>query len=393
MKNSNAEYTNSADILNMLVERGPDAILDLFRIMMNEAMKVERSSYLKAQPYERTDERMDYANGFKPRSITTGLGKVALDIPQTRESGFYPKSLEAATRSEKALRLALAEMYVQGVSTRKVTRILEKLCGLEISSSQVSKAAQGLDAEVQKFRSRELGPMQVVWLDAQYQKVRKDGQVCDRAILIAVGLNAKSQREILGVDTSSSEAETNWRQFLESLTGRGLTGMELIISDDHAGLRNARKAVFPSVPWQRCLFHMAQDAQNRVPRNDMRKEIGEAMRRIYGQETLEQARAVAKKIIGQYRKRASDFSSWLEANYEDGMTFYAFKQDAWRKIRTSNCLERLNKEIRRRTRVVGIFPNDESCLRLVGALLMEQNDEWTDGKIYLNPKAMKKVKK
>jgi len=148
MKNSNTEYTNSADILNMLVERGPDAILDLFRIMMNEAMKVERSSYLKAQPYERTDERMDYANGFKPRSITTGLGKVALDIPQTRECGFYPRSLEAATRSEKALRLALAEMYVQGVSPRKVTRILEKLCGLEISSSQVSKAAQGLDAEV-----------------------------------------------------------------------------------------------------------------------------------------------------------------------------------------------------------------------------------------------------
>ena len=393
MKNPQPEYTNSTSLLNMLVEQGPDAILELFRIMMNEAMKAERAMFLKAQPYERTGERVDYANGFKGRTITTGLGKVALEIPQTRESGFYPKSLEAGTRSEKALRLALAEMYVQGVSTRKVTKILEKLCGLEISSSQVSKAALSLDEAVRAFRERKLGAMQVVWLDAQYQKIRKDGQVIDRAILVAVGLNEKGQREILGVDTFSSEAETNWRQFMETLAGRGLTGVKLIISDDHAGLRKARQAVFPSIPWQRCIFHMAQNAQNKVPRNDMRKEIADAMRRIYGQETIEQARAVAKKIVEQYRKRASDFSVWLEANYEDGLTFYAFKQEAWKKIKTSNCLERLNKEIRRRTRVVGIFPNDASCIRLVGALLMEQNDEWTEGKVYLNPKTMEKPKK
>lgn len=393
MKNPSPEYTISPSILNMLVEQGPDAILELFRIMMNEAMKVERAGYLKAQPYERTEERQDYANGFKGRNITTGLGKVDLSIPQTRESGFYPKSLEAGTRSEKALRLALAEMYVQGVSTRKVTKILEKLCGLEISSSQVSKTALCLDEAVLAFRERRLGAMQVVWLDAQYQKIRKDGQVSDRAILVAVGLNENGQREILGVDTASSEAETNWRQFLETLASRGLTGVKLIISDDHAGLRKARQAIFPAIPWQRCIFHMAQNAQNKVPRSDMRKEIADAMRRIYGQETIEQARAIAKKIVELYRKRASDFSSWLEANYEDGLVFYAFKQESWRKIRTSNCLERLNKEIRRRTRVVGIFPNDASCIRLVGALLMEQNDEWTNGKVYLNPKAMERPKK
>jgi len=393
MKNPSPEYTISPSTLNMLVEQGPDAILELFKVMMNEAMKVERSGYLKAKPYERSDERLDYANGFKARSITTGLGKIELNIPQTRESGFYPKSLEAGTRSEKALKLAIAEMYVQGVSTRKVTKILEMLCGLEISSSQVSKAAQCLDEAVQSFRERKLGAMQVVWLDAQYQKIRKDGQVCDRAILVAVGLNEKGQREILGVETSSSEAETNWRQFLEALAGRGLTGVKLIISDDHAGLRKARQAVFPAIPWQRCIFHMAQNAQNKVPRNDMRKEIADAMRRIYGQDTIEQARATAKKTVETYRKRASDFSLWLEANYEDGLAFYAFKQEAWRKIRTSNCLERLNKEIRRRTRVVGIFPNDASCIRLVGALLMEQNDEWTDGKVFLNPKAMERPKK
>ena len=393
MKNPSPEYTISPSILNMLVEQGPDAILELFRIMMNEAMKVERSGYLKAQPYERSVERQDYANGFKGRSITTGLGTVDLSIPQTRESGFYPKSLEAGTRSEKALRLALAEMYVQGVSTRKVSKIIERLCGLEITSSQVSKASLCLDEAVQAFRDRKLGAMQVVWLDAQYQKIRKDGHVCDRAILVAVGLNEKGQREILGVDTASSEAEVNWRQFLEALASRGLTGVKLIISDDHAGLRKARQAIFPAIPWQRCIFHMAQNAQNKVPRNDMRKEIADAMRRIYGQETIEQARTVAKKTVEQYRKRASDFSSWLEANYEDGLTFYAFKQESWRKIRTSNCLERLNKEIRRRTRVVGIFPNDASCIRLVGALLMEQNDEWTDGKVFLNPKAMERTKK
>jgi putative transposase len=392
MKNPSPEYTISPSTLNMLVEQGPDAILELFRIMMNEAMKVERTGYLKAQPYERSEERQDYANGFKGRSITTGLGKVDLSIPQTRESGFYPKSLEAGTRSEKALRLALAEMYVQGVSTRKVSKIIEKLCGLEITSSQVSKASLCLDEAVQAFRERKLGAMQVVWLDAQYQKIRKDGHVCDRAILVAVGLNEKGQREILGVDTASSEAEANWRQFLEALASRGLTGVKLIISDDHAGLRKARQAIFPAIPWQRCIFHMAQNAQNKVPRNDMRKEIADAMRRIYGQETIEQARAVAKKTVENYRKKASDFSTWLETNYEDGLAFYAFKQESWRKIRTSNCLERLNKEIRRRTRVVGIFPNDASCIRLVGALLMEQNDEWTDGKVFLNPKAMERPK-
>lgn len=393
MKNPNSEYTISPSILNMLVEQGPDAILELFRVMMNEAMKTERSGYLKALPYERSEQREDYANGFKARSIKTGMGKVELNIPQTRESGFYPKSLEAGTRSEKALKLALAEMYVQGVSTRKVSKILEALCGLEISSSQVSKAAECLDEAVQAFRTRRLCVMSVVWLDAQYQKIRKDGHVIDRAILIAVGLNEKGQREILGIATTSSEAEINWREFLESLAARGLTGTKLIISDDHAGLRKARQAVFPAIPWQRCIFHMAQNAQNRVPKNDMRKEIADAMKRIYGQETIEQARAMAKKTVEQYRKRASDFSAWLEANYEDGFAFYAFKQESWRKIRTSNCLERLNKEIRRRTRVVGIFPNDASCIRLVGAMLMEQNDEWTDGKIYLNPKAMEKAKK
>lgn len=393
MKNPNDEYTNSTSILNMLVEQGPDAILELFRIMMNEAMKVERSGYLKTLPYERSDQRVNYANGFKPKTIKTGMGKVELNIPQTRESGFYPKSLEAGTRSEKALKLALAEMYVQGVSTRKVSKILETLCGLEISSSQVSKAAECLDEAVHAFRTRTLGSMSVVWLDAQYQKIRKDGHVVDRAILIAIGLNEKGQREILGLTTSNSEAEANWREFIESLAARGLTGIKLIISDDHAGLRKARQAVFPAIPWQRCLFHMAQNAQNRVPKNDMRKEIADAMRRVYGQETIEQARAMAKKMVEQYRKRASDFSAWLEANYEDGFAFYAFKQESWRKIRTSNCLERLNKEIRRRTRVVGIFPNDASCIRLVGAMLMEQNDEWSEGKIYLNPKAMEKMKK
>lgn len=393
MKSSNTEYTISTGMLNMLVEQGPDAILELFRIMMNEAMKMERASYLKALPYERTGDRVDYANGFKDKNITTGLGKVVLEIPQTRQSGFYPKSLEAGTRSEKALKLALAEMYVQGVSTRKVTKVLEKLCGLEISSSQVSKAAQSLDEAVQAFRERQLGAMSVVWLDAQYQKIRKDGQVSDRAILVAVGLNEKGQREILGIDTSNSEAETNWRQFMEALSGRGLTGVKLIISDDHVGLRKARQAVFPAVPWQRCHFHMAQNAQNKVPRHEMRQEIANAMRRIYGQETIEQAQEIAKQTVEQYRKRASDFSTWLEANYEDGLAFYAFNQEAWRKIKTSNCLERLNKEIRRRTRVVGIFPNDASCIRLVGALLMEQNDEWSNGKVYLNPKAMERQKK
>jgi len=233
--------------LEILTENGMDGMAKALEIMFNTAMKIERGEFLKAGPFERTDERIGHANGFKPRRVQTRAGALELAIPQVRglddgAAGFYPQSLERGVRSERALKLALAEMYVQGVSTRKVMAITEKLCGFEVSSTQVSRAMQGLDTELQAWRDRPIGEIPYLILDARYEKVRHGGAVIDSAVLIAIGITPQGRRSILGVSVSLSEAEVHWRQFLASLRERGLHGMRLIISDDHAGLKAARQA-------------------------------------------------------------------------------------------------------------------------------------------------------
>lgn len=372
-----------SDAIKVISEQGFQGMAEVMQLLMNEAMQVERTRYLQANPYERTDERKDYANGFKSKTVKTAIGALDLRVPQTRDGGFYPGFLEKGQRCERALKIALAEMYVQGVSTRNVTAILQELCGCEISSTEVSRAAKLLDEELNSWRDRPLGQYRYLFLDARYEKVREGGCVRDSAVLIAYGINRSGHREILGVSVSLSEAEIHWRQFLEQLMTRGLHGIELIISDAHSGLKMARKAVFPSVPWQRCQFHLQQNAQAYVTRMNRKREVAESIRAIFNAENAQEAERLVQLTAAKYEKEMPKLSAWLVDNIFEGLMIFQFPLEHRRRLRTSNIAERVNQEIRRRTRVARIFPNTASCERLVSAILMETSEQWVSGKIYL----------
>ena len=382
--NPTDKNTQFFDILETLIDNGPEQFREVLRILLNEAMKIERNQFLQADPYERNEERIGHANGFKPKTLNTRIGSVTVEIPQVRGLSFYPRSLEKGSRSEKALKLAIAEMYVKGVSTRRVTKITEQLCGLEISSTQVSRLAKELDEQLQDFRERPLESFEYVYLDARYEKSRYTGSVRDVAVLVAVGANPGQPREILGTSVSLSEAEVHWREFMQSLVKRGLHGVKLIISDDHFGLKAARQKVFASVPWQRCMFHMQQNVQHYAPRVSMRKELAAVMRGIYNASDGDMARELVGRAVERYCDKAPEFVKWLEENIEDGLTFFQFPTIHHRRIRTVNGVEKLNQEIARRTRVARLFPNVDSCLRLVSAVLAEINDDWMAGRMYLS---------
>jgi putative transposase len=378
------DFTVPAELLEQVAEQGLEILPELIRIVINAAMQAERSGYLQAEPYQHTPERTGYANGFKPKTVRTRVGEITFAIPQVREGRFYPQALEKGLRSERALTLALAEMYVQGVSTRKVKAITEQLCGLNINSSAVSQAASQLDAELVKWRERPLSEYWFLFLDAYYEQVREDGQVRDLAVLVAVGVNPAGKREILGVSVSLSEHEVHWRDFLENLKQRGLGGIQLITSDDHAGLRAARLAVFGGIPWQRCQFHLQQNAQAYVPRKDRQAEVAADIRMIFDAPDRTTAEAYLAKVVEKYSKSASRLSEWLPANLPEGLTVFAFPASFRRLLRTTNGVERLHREVRRRARVISIFPNPASCLRLVSAILAEISEEWSTGRTYIN---------
>lgn len=371
-------------IVEVLQSQGSESLKELLELVLNASMKAERELALQAAPYERSQERMGYANGFKDKKLDTRMGQLDLSIPQTRGISFYPNCLEKGLRSERALKLTVAEMYLNGVSTRKVERITKEMCGLNITSTQVSRMSKELDSEFDKFRNRDLGVYPYLLVDATYLKVRHNGSVIDLAVLVAYGVNNQGKREILGVSAKLSEAEVHWRDFLQSLVRRGLSGVHLITSDNHPGLRAAMRAIFPSVKWQRCQFHMIQNAQSYVPKQAMRGEIAMSMKGIFNSPNLEIAQMVIKQVVAKYAKSAPEFTRWLEENIEEGLTCYEFPRAHQRKIRTSNALERVNREIKRRTRVAVLFPNTESALRLVTGVLVEIHEEWITGKQYLD---------
>jgi len=377
-------FTLPIELLEQVAEQGLDFLPELIRIVINTAMQIERQRHLGVGPYERSTNRQGHANGFKPKTVSTRIAPITFEIPQVREGGFYPQTLEKGLRSERALMLALAEMYVQGVSTRKVAAITERLCGSQISSTQVSRAAALLDEVLEAWRNRPLGTVVYLYLDARYEKVRVDGQIRDAAVLIASGVNLEGKRLILGVSVSLSEQELHWRDFLQSLVERGLNGVKLIISDAHAGLLAARKAVFSGIPWQRSQFHLQQNASQYVPRQSMKREVAADIRAIFNAADRDQAEAQLRKTVEKYAHSASKLADWLEGNIPEGLTVFSFREDHWRRIRTVNSLERVCLEIRRRTRVAGIFPNEASCLRLVSALLMEISETWETDRIYLS---------
>jgi transposase-like protein len=379
-----ADCTLPSALLEQISNQGFEFLPELIRILVNAAMQAERQKYLKAAPYERSSERQGHANGYKPKTVQTRLGEITFEIPQVREGGFYPEALEKGQRSERALTLTLAEMYVQGVSTRKVAAIIEQLCGTSISSSQVSRAAGQLDETLTAWRSRPVGQIVYLYLDARYEKVRQDGQIRDAAILIASGVDSTGKRQILGVSAALSEQEVHWRTFLQSLVSRGLGGVQLIISDDHSGLKAARRAVFGGIPWQRCQFHLQQNASAYVPRRDMLLEVASDIRTIFNAPNRATAEAYLQKTIAKYAKSASKLARWLEEHIPEGLTVFDFPAAHRRLIRTTNGLERVSREVERRTRVVGIFPNEAACLRLVSAILMETDEQWQTGKLYLS---------
>lgn len=371
------------ELLEQVAAQGLESLPELLRIVINAAMVAEREKHLGAKAYERSEDRRGHANGYKSKTVVTRMGKVAFDVPQVREGSFYPQALEKGLRSERALTLTLAEMYVQGVSTRKVAAITEQLCGHEVSSMQVSRAAAQMDGVLEAWRTRPLEQIVYLYLDARYEKVRQDGRVADAAVLVAAGVDRAGRRQLLGVSVALSEQEAHWRAFLQSLVERGLSGVQLIISDAHFGLKAARQAVFGGVPWQRCQFHLQQNAGQYVPKQEMKSEVAADIRAIFNAPNRHEAEALLRKTVEKYAKSAAKLANWLESSLPEGLTVFAFPEPHRRLIRTTNGLERINRELKRRTRVVGIFPNPAACLRLVTAVAIEISDEWFTNRTYL----------
>lgn len=375
------------DVLELVATHGTDVIAEAFTMILDRAMKLERSQVLGAEPYERTDNRRGYANGFKPKTLNTAVGKLDVSVPQTRGIEFYPTALDKGIRSDRALILAIAEMYIQGIATRKVKAVLKELCGSSISSTQVSRAAKELDGELSAWRERPLGRIVYLILDARYEKVRIGPNVVSTAVLTAIGVDHEGRRSIIGTSVSQSEAEIHWREFMQSLVDRGMYGVQLVVSDQHSGLKAARECVFPGVPWQRCQFHLIQNAMAYTPKISLRKQVAADLRSIFNSQERDEAHHRLKVVAEKYRKPAPKLATWIEENVPEGLAVLGRPHAHRRFLRTTNALERLHREIKRRTRVATLFPNEASLLRLVTAVLSEINDDWSTQRRYLNMEA------
>ena len=375
-------------LLEHLIEHGPGDIATVFGRAFELAMQIERERFLGAGLYERTAERRGYANGYKPKRIDTPAGTVTVRVPKTADhegDPFYPQSRERGRRSVRAVMLAVAEMYLKGVSTREAEAVMREF-GLEsLSSSQVSRAAALLDEDLEAWRTRPLGEIKCLILDARYEKMRHGGIVRDAAVLSAVGIGSDERRRVLGVSVALSEAEVHWRAFLESLQARGLRGVEHVVCDDHAGLRAARRAVLGAATWQRCQFHLAQNAIHHAPNISIRKRIGAELRAVWNAGSLAKAEAALAELVATHRQSAPSLAAWLEENVPEGLAVFALPEPHRRRMRTSNPMERaVQQELKRRTVKVRVFPNEASLERLVSAVLVEIDDRWAaDTKAYL----------
>jgi len=367
------------ELMEQLIAQGPGGMATVFTRLFNLAMRFEREDFLGARHYERSDERRGYANGVKSKRIDTPAGTLTLDVPKTAgaDEPFYPQSLERGTRTSRAVMLAIAEMYVKGVSTRDVADILDKFGIDGLSSTQVSRASKLLDHELEQWRNRPLGEVCYLVLDARYEKVRIDGVVRDATILSAIGAGPDCHRSILGVSVALSEAEVHWRAFLDSLVRRGLRGVQFITSDDHAGLGAARRAVFGGVTWQRCQFHLAQNAIHHAPSHAIRGTIGAELRAVWNAKDITTANEELRLLVQRYIKIAPDLSRWLERNIPEGLAVFSLPDTYRLKMRTSNPIERaVQQEIKRRTIKVRVFPSIDALLRLVSAVLVEIDEHW-----------------
>jgi transposase-like protein len=361
---------------------------DLMKALMKEALQEvlegEMTEFLGAAPSERTQERQGYRAGYYGRNLVTRIGKLELRVPRDRHGEFSTAVFERYQRSEKALVAALAEMYVQGVSTRKVKAITEELCGHQFSASTISSINKGLDESLAKFANRHLDDeYPYLILDARYEKVREDSVIRSQAVMIAIGINWEGQRQVLAVETANRESQSSWKTFLSRLKQRGLHGVEFVVSDDHAGLKRAIEEVLTEASWQRCYVHFLRNALDYLPRkadDDCLQEL----RWIYDRRDIQEAERDLASWIGKWQGRYPKLVDWVEANIGQTLSFYRLPRAHHKHLKSTNMLERLNEEIKRRTRVVRIFPNTESCLRLVRALCVETHETWLEDSRYLN---------
>lgn len=375
-------------LMEHLIEYGPGDMATVFARAFELAMQIERERFLGAGLHERTSGRRGYANGYKPKRIDTPAGTVTVQVPKSADhqgQPFYPQSLERGRRSVRAVMLAVAEMYIKGVSTRDAEAVMREFGIESLSSSQVSRAAKLLDDELAAWRNRPLGEIKYLILDARYEKMRHGGIVRDAAVLSAVGIGPDERRRVLGVCVALSEAEVHWRAFLESLQTRGMRGVEYVVSDDHAGLRAARRAVLGGATWQRCQFHLAQNAIHHAPNLAIRKRIGAELREIWNAASLAKAETALAELVADYRDTAPKLAAWLAENVPEGLAVFSLPRHHHRRMRTSNPMERsVQQELKRRTVKVRVFPNEDSLVRLVSAVLVEIDDKWAaDTKGYI----------
>jgi len=384
------------DVLDVIRKRAADSDLDFLRetlqVVLRAVMDADVSTQIGADLHEHTPDRTAYRNGYRPRRWDTRAGTIDLRIPKLREGAYLPGFLEPRRRSEQALLAVIQQAYVEGVSTRRVEDLVQALGCDGISKSQVSRICGALDAQVQAFRERPLdqGPYPYVWLDALTQRVREGGRVVNIAVVVATAVNAQGKREILGLDTGASEDGAFWLSFLRSLAARGLSGVQLVVSDAHAGLKDAIAAVFSGASWQRCRTHFMTNLLTRVPKS-AQPMVATVVRSIFEQPSAEEVRAQHTRVVEQLTPRFPDAATMLAGAADEVLAFAAFPQQHWRKIRSNNPQERLNLEIRRRTDVVGIFPNRAAVVRLVGAVLAEQHDEWIVGRRYLADESLRLI--
>jgi putative transposase len=374
---------NAAEMKSVLLAQ-PDFLQPVVQEAVQAMLEVEMEECLQAGKHERSAERLGYRSGYYRRRLITRVGTIWLRVPQDRAGQFSTQVFEQYQRSEKALVAALAQMYVQGVSTRKVAAITEELCGHEFSASSISTITARLDAQLAEFSQRPLSEaFPYVVVDARYERVREGGVIVSRAVLIALGIDWEGRRQVLAVEYANRESQGSWREFLLQLKARGLNGVQFVVSDDHPGLKAAIREVLPGVWWQRCYVHFLRNALDYLPRkadDDCLQEL----RWMYERRNVDEARRDLKQWLEKWVAKYPKLCAWVETNIEETWTFYRLPVTHHKHMKSTNLLERFNQEIKRRTLVVRIFPDEASCLRLVRAVAAEQHEEWMEGSRYLN---------
>ena len=379
--------------LKQIAQTQPDLLRPLIQAVLQEVLETEMDEALQAGKHERSAERLGYRSGYYRRGLVTRVGQLELRVPQDRQGHFNTAVFERYQRSEKALVAALAEMYIQGVSTRKVKAITEELCGHAFGADSISQINKKLDGELHRWAQRQLDeeyPYLIV--DARYEKVREDGVIRSRAVLVALGINWEGRRRVLAVELAQRESATSWKEFLLALKARGLTGVLLTISDDHPGLKKAIAEVLPEAAWQRCYVHFLRNALDYLSRKAHDDCLLE-LRWLYDRRDLEEARRDLAAWLARWQERYPKLCLWVEANIEETFTFYRQPREHHKHLKSTNLLERLNEELKRRTHVIRIFPNEASCLRLVRALAVEQHEEWLEGARYLDMDPLREQRK